>query len=172
MSARGTTVQSALLTRRTEELVLGMVLLGLVGWGSLATNVPCALAPFSLVIAIPMLATNPVLGAAIPPLFFLSWTLGLRKGPPGLPFRSVVRFVALITACLLHFVFGWKHGLQHQGIELVVTWACMNVALVVWLASLARRLGPQSTWRNTLLFHWLLFAWPIWCGFPWLGELL
>ena len=160
------------LNTRTILLVVGMALLAVVSWSTFANNVPSAGSPYSFAVVIPVFEGGKAFAVTVLPLAFLLWSVNLVAGETRLPIRSIALLLLLTFGCVAWFAAGWRYGVQYQGLELTAFWAAVNSVLisVMWLMAVRYRRKPS--WYKTLLFHWVLFAWAAWCGFPWLGELI
>jgi hypothetical protein len=73
---------------------------------------------------------------------------------------------------IVYFISGWRLGLQYQGavytravVIVNVGWAAVLVFASVWTWK------KRTSFRTSLLVHWMLFAWLAWYAFPYLGEL-
>ena len=155
---------------RTAILVICMGCLAALSWSTISSNVPTALAPYSFAVVILVFEGGSAFAVTVMPLLFLLWSVNLVDGRPALPVRSVVLMGAICVGVVVWFLVGWSDGLIHQGVNVVVLWVLVNAALFALMTIMAFRFRARASWWRTLLFQWMLFAWPAWCGFPWLGE--
>jgi hypothetical protein len=160
------------LATRATSIVFAMAALAIVSYGTFADNVPNVLSPFSFPVVIWLFPSGgEVFAVMILPVLFLLWSLNLVSGRVEFPLRSAVLTVVLAAGSVAWFALGWSYGVKYQGIGLTVSWVGISLGLAVFLIVWARHLRQRPTWWRVLAFNWLLFAWPAWCGFPWLGEL-
>ncbi len=160
------------LKMRTAGMMAAMTFLAVLSRATFGSNVPTALSPYSFAVVIPLLQGGSAFAVMVMPFLFFLWSMNLVDGRSSLPVRSVVLSALVSVGVIIWFVIGWSNGIEYQGIRIVIFWAAVNAIFVVLMAILAIRFRSNSSWWRTLLFQWLLFAWPAWCGFPWLGELI
>jgi hypothetical protein len=159
---------------RVAVILSGLTLLIPASLGLLVSRVPTIFCPFPSLTVLPgfvLFALHP--GAVIvPPLLFLAWNPGLFRSEGQLPRRSRWLLVITIVLSMFWFFLGWRDGLHYQGATYVYSVALANV---VWsgvlLAIFARYRGAEPSFKASLVFHWILFAWLAWYAFPYLGEL-
>jgi hypothetical protein len=126
--------------------------------------------PLLLIVPLGFLGVPTVLIALIFGACFILWSSQLFHGRFEIPRRSLVLFViSALLSCIL-FVVGWRFGLQYQGRSYVfwsATLAAAGAALMILLLEWNRR-APSVA--NSVLFHFVLFAWLCTFAMPWLGE--
>lgn len=157
---------------RTASIVIAMSLLAVLSWATIANRVPSALSPHSFAVVIPVFEGGSAFAVTVMPLLFVLWSVNLIDGRSDLPNRSVALFGVVSLGVLVWFVVGWSDGLEFTEPRVLIFWAVVNAVLFGLISVLVRRFRSCGSWWRTLLFQWLLFAWPAWCGFPWLGELI
>lgn len=162
-------VSTTKLPMRAVLIIAGMGGLALVSYLTVARHTPCAISPYSFAVVVPLLAGGGVLAFAIMPILFLLWSLGSLAGHQPLPARSVILLVVFAAGSLMWFATLWSEGVKYHERALIYLWAALSAAFAVGLLAWSRRLRRRPTWLGTIAFHWVLFAWPTWCGFPWLG---
>ena len=162
--------QPPILRIRVAVIIVGMVFLAIVSWSTIAGRIPSYLSPFSAAVVFPFFHVGSAFAVSLPAVLFLLWNLDLVAGSIRLPMRSIILLAAITIVCALWFVTGWARGLTHQGFSVLISWSAMNlgIASIMWIQ--VSRFRYKASWLKTLIFHWVLFAWPAWCGFPWLGE--
>ena len=156
--------------------VAGLGLLIPSGMGLLLTNVPTILCPLPALTILPaFLLSSPQLekGAiVVPTLLFFAWNPRLFRGEARVPKRSYALLVVATVLSLLYFVAGWEWGLQYQGTRFTSAVCIINVAWVAFLhLAFAYSWKRTTSFKYSLILHWMLFAWLAWYAFPYLGEL-
>ena len=143
--------------------------------GLFLTGAPTVFCPFPMLTAIPalMLAQWHLEDAAVllPLTLFLLWNPQLFRGEGKIPKRSYILFAVLVGLNAVDFVLSWKWGLQYEGPPYTAIVCSINIAWIGFLGLALRRwLNTSPSFRASLFFHWMLFAWLCWYAFPWLGE--
>ena len=144
--------------------------------GLLWSGYPTVMCPFPLLTVLPAFLLSrlgmPYAAVAVPSLVFFLWHPGLFRGEGEVPRRSSVLLIAAIALSVADFAGGWKYVLQYQGAEHTRAVCLVNVAWAAFLVfAFARVWKVGSSFRMSLILHWLLFAWLGWYAFPYLGEL-
>jgi hypothetical protein len=108
----------------------------------------------------------------VPPLLFFAWHPGLFRGAARVPIRSSALYASATVLSALYFATGWKWGLQYQGAQFNHVVLFVNIAWLILLGvGFARSWTGSSSFKFSLLLHWMLFAWLAWYAFPYMGEL-
>jgi len=98
---------------------------------------------------------------------FALWNPSLLSGGTGIPLRSHVLLGVLSGLTLLDFaLFGLD---SFNGLPLFTLYrALLNLAWIVGLVVLSRRIKWTPSFPVNLGFHWLLFLGPLFFVLPWL----
>jgi hypothetical protein len=166
------------LSARSSVLVLlaalGLLVPAFVGLGLLpGTGSPTPLAPVPALTAIPALLLDRFAYAAllVPSLLFLAWNPQLFRSNGKIPRRSFGLFVMTTVLSILYFALGWRDAAKYWGVTYTVTVCLVNAAWATLLGLwFHKRWNVTPAFAESLLLHWMLFAWLCWYAFPWLGE--
>jgi hypothetical protein len=110
--------------------------------------------------------------ALLPTVLFFIWNPGLFEGGEEIPQRSYALFVGSILLSVIWFLMGWSYGLRYQGPQYVHFIGSINVVWCVVIgAFMLIRWKKKPSFKASIVFHWMLFAWLGWYAFPYLGEL-
>jgi hypothetical protein len=159
---------------RTVITLVGGLALGIpASIGLLLKGTPSLVTPFPFLTIIPafLLGSLYWLAVLIPSALFFAWNPQFFRAIGKVPRRSL-GLLALATALTIWwFVDGWGYGVKYQGLRHTYAMAVLNAAWLVLLWLTLFRASRIQSFRQGLLFHWLLFAWLGWYAFPYLGEL-
>ena len=142
--------------------------LALVPWLSLSASTPKIWAPLSIVLFI----FGGWLALGIVPVVMWLWNPAAFAGGDNIPKRSIVLFLFLATLSIFYCFISWPYGIEYQGQFHTVVVILLNATLITALLLLGWLGWRRPSFRKSLAFHWLLFAWVISYAFPYLGELL
>ncbi len=155
---------------------LGLLVPAAIG---LNDNGPTILGPLPALTVLPALALASwdrhiwKAAMAVPMLLFFFWLPGLFHGEDKIPKRSYALLAIATVLSVLWFIAGWKYGLDYQGARFTYTVGIVNLAVVSSLAVAFLKIRKgKSSFKTSLILHWILFAWLAWYAFPWLGEML
>ena len=170
-------------TKNTVIFVIGTFLLWTVAYATMIAHYPKIYSPYSFPVVIPTLLLSTIfrnesmvyaiaLGTLTIPVLFTAWSYPLLLGKKQIPKRTII--VALVLVCLsaIFLFFSWSYGIQYQGYIHTLSIDFFNFCFWIILYFLYRANVKQISFSTNFMFHWMLFAWIGWCGFPWLGELL
>ena len=158
-------------------LAAGLGLVAPASIGLLLTGVPTLICPLPALTILPALILSSWPGQAyryvvlLPSVLFFAWNLSLFRGKALIPKRSIVLLAITTGLSVVYFVKFWKDGVRYEGSKFTELVCLVNALwlLLLWIM-LARR-WKASSFADSLLFHWVLFAWLAWYAFPYLGEL-
>lgn len=158
-------------------LFTALCLFGPASIGLLLSGVPTVFSPMPALTVIPALILSQwhlqYAALALPTLLFLLWNPQLYREEGRIPKRTYGLFVLLAALSAVHFVAGWKLGLEYQGPRHTAIVCSINIAWVGFLGlAFGRSLKTITSFQASLFLHWMLFAWLCWYAFPWLGELI
>jgi hypothetical protein len=162
---------------RLLVIVAGLCLLIPAWVGLFSSGVPTLYSPLPAVTILPAFVLSrwhlQSLAVVVPSILFFLWSPGLilDQRPKKVPTRTVALLGLLTILAVVDFGFGWKYGVQYQGMYYAVGVGIINVVWLVCLWWAAIHWWRQPSFRGSLLLHWFLFAWLAWYAFPYLGEL-
>jgi hypothetical protein len=157
-------------------LMAGIGLLVPAAVGLLASGVPTTVCSFPALTVLPAFLLSDIhlsmLAVASPMLLFFIWNPALFRGETTVPTRSYVLLAVATVLSIFYFVFGWKLGVQYQGVHYTRVVGAVNIGWSAFLilGFFRSRKGVTSFGFN-LFLHWMTFAWLAWYAFPYLGEL-
>ena len=151
--------------------------------GLFITGVPTLLCPLPLLTVIPaFFLASPIvpsvptyrftwLAVFVPAVLFLAWDPQLFRGRPQVPKRSLALLAVLTVLSVVWFHQGWWYGMKYQGPTFTVAVCIVNLLWLALLWVMFVRCWRRPSFPQSLLAHWMLFAWLAWYAFPYLGEL-
>jgi hypothetical protein len=157
-------------------IIAGLGLLIPASLGLLVSNVPTILCPFPALTVVPaflLLDFNlSRVAVAVPTMLFFVWHPRLFRGAAKVPKRSYLLLIITTLLAVADFVASWSRGLRYQGPRHTYFVCAVKIAWVGFLiTAFARSWKASTTFRFSLLLHWMFFAWLAWYAFPDLGEL-
>ena len=160
------------------DLVVVFALLSVVfaalSWFTLSQGVPKIYAPFNLLVVLPLFVLGRgtyFLVFAIVPVFFCLWCWPILRHGARLPTRSIVLLILTVVLSAISLIFGFRYGVEYQGVGHVIGVAAINVICWVLLGVLALIARRRPSILHNLGFHAALFAWLASYAYPYLGEL-
>lgn len=169
------------MNRRAWHLTFGALLLWGAAWATVSAGYPRLYSPYSVSVVIPLLAVYWMPGgkyavlttATFPiPALFVVWSWPLLRGWERIPRRTKVAAIVLVSLSFCFLVLGWRLGVKYQGAFHTTAMGVFNAAFWAVLLLLYRTNARTPSYVSNFLFHWVLFGWLAWVGFPWLGELI
>ncbi len=166
----------------TAETLGAAAILFLIGVLTLAP-VPAAIAPYSLVTAMPafLLASalgekwfvvGAGLGSLIAPIAYVAASRHISKTGTPMPKTSVIGFAVLALLSLAYAAIGWDTTARYTSVVRATALVAQAVLPVLGIAGAGIAIRSHLTVRRSLVLHWVAFAWLAWGAFPWYGELL
>jgi hypothetical protein len=125
--------------------------------------------PFLLVV----LSWGYVPGSLLPLLaagLAIAWSWQLAVDNPRVPKRTTLGVLVLAVGSLAWFAFGWRYGLEYQGLRFVFFAASFSATLITLIATLLVRNARRPSVTNSAAAHLLFFGWLFSYAFPYLGE--
>jgi len=161
---------------RLLVIAAGLCLLIPAWIGIFSSGVPTLYAPLPTLTILPAFELSrwrlQSLAVLVPSIFFFLWSPGLLLNQrPNVPKRTIALLGLLTILAVVHFVFGWKYGMQYQGTRYTFGVGIINVMWLVFLWWAVIHWWRQPSFKGHLLSPWFLFAWLAWYAFPYLGEL-
>ena len=162
-------------------IYIGMLLM--VAVECLYIAMPYPAAPYSLLIVIPSFISSNILGekigfiaggaiaSFIPALIFLLCTSVSLKTNKAIPKLSIIIFLSLFAGAIILAILGFNITVQYTSLTRAILLVSQSVGVAIALASVVV-LGRNSiTTKQSLIWHWFVFAWLGCAAFPMYGEL-
>lgn len=161
-------------TKHAIVVLLGAISLGAVasmanGAGELSEPTPVWTLLFGHIeylLGVDMRLLMPVVVA----LVFIAWNLQLLRGIVSIPTRSLVLLSILGLLCGGYLLSRAEFMVERNALGYYSAIVAINCAVVVFLVFIAYRGRTRPRLSTSMVFHWLLFAWPATYAFPWMFE--
>ena len=111
-------------------------------------------------------------GAMLLAALFIAWNKQLIRGQGRIPRRSVILFAALALGSGIYIISRFPFMAEIDALGYYSAICLINAAIAAVLVFLLRRGRKEPSFTGSLVFHWVLFAWPATYGFAWMFEAL